>query len=988
MLRTATFLGLLVAILTPHAAGADLTLELEGSDEVRLVGAVRRFDDQGLPRRPVDPKAKIDAPALDHVAAPIDPARRRWRFTKMPAGRYDLVILTQTGARIEGVSFPPILEGDPFLSPSEGLPRDEDREAVASRIRAARHYENRVTPLYFAGDDQGIRVFVQLVRDLPTSYDAEYGQPVATMRHEVWQFTKLTGAWTRERRTVVFDRVLLPRAELERTRWIWDPRLGNVRMGSSRTSSAIPCRILGTRGMSGAGSVVPPKVDPTSEAIGLERQAPMGWNGPHQARSGFLRRLEYGLSPGHSPGMDTMNRRFLTALLAVGLTATPILSHGLRAADNARATPLVSGVERSHFDDSVRPQDDLFRHVNGAWLKATEIPAERSWYASFLMLADKAEAEVRAIVEEVSKQSSTPGSVAQKVGDLFASYMDEERVEKLGLNPIKDQLAAVEAISDRAGLIKTLGSFDRDGVRGLISAHVDTDAKKSDRYIVYLGQAGIGLPDESYYRDPKYEPIRKAYIAHISRLFELAGISDAAARAQKVMALETRLARSHWDRVKSRDDTLTYNKKDKAGLESLAPGLDWSTYLGAMGLKSIDEVIVRQPEFFTAAAKALDEVPLEEWKTWLTWNVLRDAAPLLGKAFVEQDFEFYGKTLTGAKELRPRWKRGVAAVEGALGFAVGKLYVEKHFPAEARERMKVLVDNLIAAYREDIQSLDWMSAETKTRALEKLAKFTPKIGYPETWRDYSSLTIQRDDLVGNIRRASAFENDRQIAKLGKPVDRTEWLMTPQTVNAYYNPGMNEIVFPAAILHPPFFDMKADDAVNYGGIGAVIGHEIGHGFDDQGSKFDGDGNMKDWWTASDRKEFEKRAKMLIEQYNAISPAQLPDQHINGALTIGENIGDLGGLTIAYKAYKRSLKGSEAPVLDGLTGPQRFFTGWAQVWRSKYRDAELARRLNIDPHSPMEFRCNGVVRNLPEFYEAFGVKEGDKLWLPPEKRVRIW
>jgi putative endopeptidase len=387
-------------------------------------------------------------------------------------------------------------------------------------------------------------------------------------------------------------------------------------------------------------------------------------------------------------------------------------------------------------------------------------------------------------------------------------------------------------------------------------------------------------------------------------------------------------------------------------------------------------------------AKLLDQVSLDDWKTWLKWHVLHEAAPLLSKPFVEEDFAFFSKTLTGTPEIRPRWKRAVEVVEKAMGEAAGKIYVAKHFPPEAKARMKELVANLIAAYREEIATLEWMSPETRKRALDKLARFNPKIGYPDKWRDYTALQIHRDDVAGNVRRATAFEVDRRLAKLGQPVDRDEWGMTPQTVNAYYNSSMNEIVFPAAILQPPFFDMQADDAVNYGAIGAVIGHEIGHGFDDQGSKFDGAGNMINWWTDPDRKEFESRAKMLIDQYNGFEPMQLPGQKVNGAMTIGENIGDLGGLSIAYAAYRRSLQGREAPVIDGLTGDQRFFIGWGQAWRSKYRDAEVARRLATDPHSPPEFRCNGVLRNLPEFYAAFGVKEGDKLWLAPERRVRIW
>jgi putative endopeptidase len=667
--------------------------------------------------------------------------------------------------------------------------------------------------------------------------------------------------------------------------------------------------------------------------------------------------------------------------------AASVVAAGLALA----AGPAVrSGIDRAHVAADIRPQDDLFRHVNGKWLAEAVIPPDRPMDGAFYKLRDQSEADIRAIIEETAKSDQPPGSEARKVGDLYASFLDEAAADRLGIGPIKDDLAKVAAISDKAGLVRALGALQKQGVEGLVGAGVDTDAKRSDRYIVYLNQSGIGLPDESYYRDPKFADKREAYVAHVAKMLELAGFPDAKSKADRIMALETRLAKSHWDRVKSRDDTLTYNKMDRAALTKLAPGFDWSAWADAMGApeSSIAEVVVRQPSFFAAMAEAVDSVPLDDWKDWLAWNVVHAYAPYLSKPFVDEQFAFYGKTLTGAPVNRPRWKRGVAAVEGALGESVGKLYVAKHFPPKAKERMKVLVGNLIEAYRRDIQALDWMGPETKKKALEKLAKFTPKIGYPDKWRDYSKLEIRRDDLVGNIRRATAFEIDRQLAKLGKPVDRSEWLMTPQTVNAYYTPGMNEIVFPAAILQPPFFDMEADDAVNYGGIGAVIGHEIGHGFDDQGSKYDGDGNMNDWWTDADRREFDKRTKMLIEQYNGFEPKLLPGHHVNGALTVGENIGDLGGLTIAHKAYTIALNGSEPPVLDGLTGPQRLFVGWAQVWRTKAREAEAIRRLAVDPHSPPEFRCNGVVRNLVEFYDAFGVKEGDKLWLPPEKRVRIW
>jgi putative endopeptidase len=673
-------------------------------------------------------------------------------------------------------------------------------------------------------------------------------------------------------------------------------------------------------------------------------------------------------------------------LLLIGVVAVPFLVPIASADDPTQSR---SGIDRPGFDAAVRPQDDLFRYVNGGWIARTPIPADRPMCGTITILMDRSEAALRSIVEEAAaKTDASVGSETRKIGDLYASFIDEARADSLGLKPIEADLGRIEALSDKPGLVRTMAALERQGVSGLFGVIVMSDFKKSDRSIIYLEQGGLSLPDESYYRDPKFQPIRDQFVAHVAKMLELAGIPEPKAAAERVMAVETGLAKHHWDRVKSRDRTLTYNKMDRKALAALATGFDWGTYFAELGAEAPDEVIVRQPDYFKAMSTELDRVALADWKLWLKWHVLHDAAALLSKPFVDQNFAFFGRVLTGAPENRPRWKRGVAVVESAIGEAVGKLYVAKHFPPAAKARMNELVANLIEAYKEDIASLEWMSPETRKQALEKLAKFTPKIGYPDKWRDYSSLATDRDDLVGNLRRASAFETARQLAKLGKPVDRSEWHMTPQTINAYYNPTMNEIVFPAAILQPPVFDMAADDAVNYGAIGAIIGHEIGHGFDDQGSKFDGDGNMINWWTKEDRAEFDKRAKMLIDQYSGFAPAQLPEQKVNGALTVGENIGDLGGVSIAYKAYRRSLKGREAPVIDGLTGDQRFFIGYAQAWRTKSRDAEVARRLAIDPHSPPEFRCNGVVRNLPEFYGAFGVKEGDKLWLPPARRVRIW
>jgi putative endopeptidase len=652
--------------------------------------------------------------------------------------------------------------------------------------------------------------------------------------------------------------------------------------------------------------------------------------------------------------------------------------------------PARSGISPDGYDRTIRPQDDFFRHINGGWIARTEIPPDRALYGSFVELLEKSEADLRTILEEAAGSGEPAGSEARKIGDLFASFMDEDRANQLGLEPIGGDLKRIDEVHDQAGLCRTMALLQHDGIGGLFGGYVRPDDKRSDRYIVNLTQGGLGLPDESYYREAKFAPIRAKYVAHIERMFQLAKIADPKEAAARVMAMETQLAHHHWDRVKSRNRTLSYNKKDRKELERLAPSIDWSGWLAAFGARDneVGEVIVRQPEFFRGASGMLEKDSLADWKVWLKWHLLHSTAPFLSKPFFDENFAMTGKVLTGAPENRPRWKRGVALVSEDMGEAVGKIYVARRFPPAAKARMKELVANLTEAYREDIASLEWMGPETRQRALEKLAKFRTKIGYPDKWRDYGALEIRRSDLVGNVRRAAAFEVARNLAKLGQPVDRNEWRMTPQTVNAYYDAGMNEIVFPAAILQPPFFDMDADDAVNYGGIGAVIGHEIGHGFDDQGSKSDGDGNMVSWWTDTDREKFEARTKMLIDQYSELEPAQLPGQKVNGALTIGENIGDLGGLAISYKAYHRSLAGREAPVIDGLSGDQRFFTGWGQIWRSKYRDAELSRRLATDPHSPAEFRCNGVLRNLPEFYAAFGVKEGDKLWLPADRRVRIW
>ena len=656
-----------------------------------------------------------------------------------------------------------------------------------------------------------------------------------------------------------------------------------------------------------------------------------------------------------------------------------------------------SGIDLSYIDANIRPQDDLFGHVNGHWLAEYDIPADRATDGAFRRLYDQAEEQVRDLIVEASEraaQSNGAGSDAQRIGDLYASFLDEDTVESRGLQPLLDELTIIDRAADATALAAAIGELQRTGVGGGVAMYVDTDSKNSARYLVHFTQSGIGLPDESYFRDQQHAAVLAAYPGHIARMFGLVfgGTPESHSEtAARIVALETKLAAAHWDVVKRRDADLTYNLRTFADLQSEGEGFDWTGWVNALGSdpRDVAEIIVRQPDYISAFAALWASEDLEDWKSWARWRVIRARAPWLTDALVAADFDFYGRLLTGAEQIRDRWKRAVSVVESLMGDAVGKLYVERYFPPGAKARIDALVENLQAAYRLSISDLDWMTPDTRERALTKLGKFTAKVGYPKKWRDYSKLVIDRGDLYGNYRRGYAVSHDRELAKLGGPVDRDEWFMTPQTVNAYYNPGMNEIVFPAAILQPPFFDADADDAANYGGIGAVIGHEIGHGFDDQGAKYDGDGNLIDWWTDADRTEFGARTKALIEQYEAYTPRELDaGHHVNGAFTVGENIGDLGGLSIALLAYQLSLSGEQAPVIDGLTGVQRVFYGWAQVWRTKSREAEAVRRLAVDPHSPPEFRCNGVIRNMDAFYDAFDVAEDDALFLGPDSRVKIW
>jgi putative endopeptidase len=676
--------------------------------------------------------------------------------------------------------------------------------------------------------------------------------------------------------------------------------------------------------------------------------------------------------------------RILVAVFGAALTA----ACGSSAERAAAPAALRSGIELANLDRSVRPQDDFFRYVNGTWLKNTPIPADKPLWAPYMKMRDDTDAQVRAIIEQSARDRGPAGSEAQQVGDYYASFMDEARIESLGAAPLAAELTRVELLADKRGIPALMARFSRMGVDSPWDGGVLPDAKDSTRYIAYIGQQGLGLPDRDYYLsdEQKFKDIRAKYAAHIEKVLALGGTSKPAAAAAKVMAFETKLAKLQWTRVDSRNVDKIYNRYDLAKLDALTPGFGWPAYLKDVGFAPSPGAVIMQPDYFTAAAKLMADTPLPTLKAYFRWQLLHAYAPYLSQAFVDENFAFYGTTLNGTPANRPRWQRGAQAVQAALGEAVGKIYVQQHFPPEAKARMQELVANLVKAYEQSIRELDWMSEETRAKALVKLSKFRPKIGYPDKWRDYSALAVRADDLVGNVMRSRAYEHEYQVAKLGKPIDKDEWAFPPQTVNAFYNPLQNEIVFPAGYLQPPHFDMGADDAMNYGAIGSTIGHEIGHGFDDQGSKFDGDGNLQSWWTAEDRLRFEARTRQLIEQYNGYCP--LKDLCLNGALTVGENIGDLGGLSIAYQAWKIELAGREPPVIDGLTGDQRFFMGFAQSERSLIREEYLVRMVKSDPHAPGEYRCNGVLTNVPAFYAAFGVKEGDRMFAPPEKRVRIW
>lgn len=683
-----------------------------------------------------------------------------------------------------------------------------------------------------------------------------------------------------------------------------------------------------------------------------------------------------------------MKPLLLKSALAFALTATTINVWAAQAIQSAQ-TQKISGIDQQYIDQNGSANNDFYNYVNGTWLKQTEIPADKARWGAFNELHELSTNQLHRIVEDLTAQKWAAGSVEQKIASLYASFMDEKAIEAQGIKPLQQELARVDALQSKQGFAQLMGHFSRIGVRTPFDISIGQDMKRSDVMIAGLVQRRLGLPDRDYYLkdDQKFIETRAKYLKHIERMLQLSGDQQAAQHAKEILTLETELAKIQWSNVQNRDLSKRYNIYKTKDLKKLTSTFDWNTYLSSVGVKDkIQTIQVNQLSYFQSLDPVIDRTPLNVWKAYFKWNLISSFAPYLNKAFVDESFAFYCKTLRDVAEQEVRWKRGVQTVNGVLGDGLGKIYVEKHFSADKKQRMDALVQNLIQAYDQSISQLDWMSPETKVQAKKKLSSLSIKVGYPKKWRDYSALDIKDGDLIGNVIRASEFEHQDDVDKLGKPVDRDEWFMTPQTVNAYYNPSSNEIVFPAAILQPPFFNIDADDAVNYGGIGSVIGHEISHGFDDQGSQFDELGNMRNWWTAQDHKRFKAKTQALVAQYNAYEP--IAGYHVNGELTLGENIADNSGLSIAYKAYQISLAGKSAPVIDGRTGEQRFYMGWAQVWRAKTREAQAIVYLKTDPHSPDKVRANGALVNQAPFYDAFKIKEGDKMYLAPEKRVRIW
>ena len=653
----------------------------------------------------------------------------------------------------------------------------------------------------------------------------------------------------------------------------------------------------------------------------------------------------------------------------------------------APPVPLKSGVEMTGMDTSIRPQDDFYAYANGTWLAETEIPGDKVGWGSYMTLNDDSLADVQAIVDEVAADVSD-NKAAAKIGNYYKAYMDEERANSLGMSPLDGLFASIDSIADHDAMAAWFGENNKINVGGPFGLYIGQDDKDSTKYVIFISQGGLGLPDKEYYTDDSERglQLRDGYVAYVENLLAASGYDDANGAAKRIMALESALAEHHWDKEESRDADKAYNKVMDAELGELLSNFNVDGFFEGLGSGRQDYVIVSQPSYLEALNELFVATDLSTFKEYARLSAITAFTSYLSQDVIDARFEFFNKTVYGQEEQAPRWQRAVSAMNTHMGELLGQLYVDKHFPPEAKVRMADMLHYLSEAYAESIRNLEWMSPETKEQALIKLSKFTPKVGYPDEWRDYSSMEMSADDLVGNIRNAREFSHYRDVDKLGKPIDRNEWFMAPQQVNAYYNPSLNEIVFPAAFLQPPNFILDAENAYNYGAIGRVIGHEIGHGFDDQGSKYDGDGNLKSWWTDEDRAAFEERTAGLVAQFNEFEA--LPGLNVNGEFTLGENIGDLGGTAIALKAYRMSLKGKESPVIDGFTGDERFFLGMAQSSRIKWREQFIEMIIKSDPHAPDVFRVNGVVPNIDDFYATYGVKEGDKLYLPPAERIRIW
>jgi predicted metalloendopeptidase len=682
--------------------------------------------------------------------------------------------------------------------------------------------------------------------------------------------------------------------------------------------------------------------------------------------------------------------RLTAVAAALGVCALLFSVHTVVSGEDKKPEIQPWGVDLTVRDTAVKPGDDFYRYASGKWLNSFEIPADLPGYGSFTVLTLRGEDQIKSIIEEQPKAKGAIETTGEKIAELYSGFMDTDGNNAKGLAPLDPYFKKINAAKSYDDIAKLMGELRRVGSGSSpFASFIDQDEKNPSVYIPHFVQSGLGLPNRDYYLkddNPRYVAARQAYHDYLQKLFTMAGRTDPSVRADSIIALEKRIAQCHWPVEQTRDLDKTYNKMDRDALKKLAPEFPWDAYLGALDMGSQKDFIVTTPSAFTAMAKVYKTEPVSVWQDYLTCRVMNNNSAFLTKDLDDATFAFTSTALTGSKQQRDRWKRGVGFVNGTMGNAVGKIYVERYFTPEAKKRADELVQNLLVAMGQRIDGNTWMTDATKKAARAKLAKFTVKIGYPEQWRDYSGLKVAKNDLLGNVMRARAFEYDYQVGKLKRPVDRKEWQMTPQTVNAYYNPSMNEIVFPAAILQPPFFDPYADDAVNYGAIGAVIGHEIGHGFDDQGRKSDGDGVLRDWWQPEDAARFKEKTDALVKRYNSFVP--LPGLHVNGENTLGENIGDLGGLEISHSAYLLSLKGKEAPVLDGLTGDQRFFLGFAQIWRSKMRDAMLTSLVTSNEHSPAEFRVLGPVPNVDCWYTAFNVQPGDSLYLAPENRIHIW